>query len=68
MRSAPASFARKTRRKKIPPVLQANRRLAFCGGKKESLKDFMVHRDTHSFHYELRKRAECTRRQEKNDQ
>ena len=86
MSSAPASFVRKTR-KKIPLVLHANRRLAFCGGKKGSLKDFMVHvltfvrqgvrihcswwqkndqnRDTHSFHYELRKRAECSRRQRK---
>ena len=88
MRSAPASFARKTRKKKIrQPVLQANRRLAFCEGKEGSLKDLMVHvltfvrqgvrihcswwqkndqnRDTHSFHYEIRKRAECTRRQRK---
>ena len=30
-------------KKKIPLVLHANRRLAFCGGKKGSLKDFMVH-------------------------
>ena len=44
MRSAPASFARKTRKKKIrQPVLQANRRLAFCEGKEGSLKDLMVH-------------------------
>ena len=36
-------FRPKNTKKKIPPVLQANRRLAFCGEKKGSLKDFMVH-------------------------
>ena len=87
MHFAPASFARKTRKKIRPPVLQADCRLAFCGGKEGSSKDFMVHvltfvrqgvrihcswwqkndqnRDTHSFHYEVRKRAECTRRKKK---
>ena len=82
-----AYFFRPKNTKKKTPVLQVNRRLAFCEEKKGSLKDFMVHvltfvrqgvrihcswwqkndqnRDTHSFHYEIRKRAECTRRQRK---
>ena len=39
-----ACFVRpKNTKKKIPLLLLANRRLAFCGGKKGSLKDFMVH-------------------------
>ena len=38
-----AYFFRPKNTKKKTPVLQANRRLVFCGEKKGSLKDFMVH-------------------------